>query len=221
MVRGGKVKKSYRAADQDVAKGSEEYYLEQEGEAFIDFQDIEFDIAHLDLVKAGANEWEQDDSTEDLEYTEAEKKTLNKPFRLKDGKKKEWGICKKSKDCQCDYGKVFIQFGKHVGWISSCQGELNAWRYAGIDEDGFITEVVEKKQVSDYATAGYYYWSKGSDVVKYAEQMIEDNSRTNGEFYVAPVYNWAVLDGKRIGVFMVDKCYSLGTPEDLKEYLNG
>jgi hypothetical protein len=88
MVRGGKVKKSYRAADQDVAKGSEEYYLEQEGEAFIDFQDIEFDIAHLDLVKAGANEWEQDDSTEDLEYTEAEKKTLNKPFRLKDGKKK-------------------------------------------------------------------------------------------------------------------------------------
>jgi len=51
--------------------------------------------------------------------------------------------------------------------------------------------------------------------------MIEDNSRTNGEFYVAPVYNWAVLDGKRIGVFMVDKCYSLGTPEDLKEYLNG
>jgi hypothetical protein len=52
------------------------------------FANIEFDIAHLDLVMAGANEWEQDDSTEDLEYTEAEKKTLNKPFRLKDGKKK-------------------------------------------------------------------------------------------------------------------------------------
>jgi hypothetical protein len=88
MVKGGKVKKSYRAADQDVAKGSEDYYLEQEGEAFIDFANIEFDIAHLDLVMAGANEWDQDDSTEDLEYTEAEKKTLNKPFRLKDGKKK-------------------------------------------------------------------------------------------------------------------------------------
>ena len=62
---------------------------------------------------------------------------------------------------------------------------------------------------------------KGSDFVKYAEQMIKDNSRTNGEFYVAPVYNWAVLDGKRVGVFMVDKLYSLGTPEDLQEYLNG
>ena len=88
MVRGGKVKKSYRAADQDVARGSEDYYLEREGEAFVDFEDIEFDIAHIDLVKVEANEWEQDDCTEDLEYTEAEKKNLNKPFRLKDGKKK-------------------------------------------------------------------------------------------------------------------------------------
>ena len=40
MVRGGKVKKSYRAADQDVAKGSEEYYIENEGEAFIDFANL-------------------------------------------------------------------------------------------------------------------------------------------------------------------------------------
>jgi len=95
MVRGGKVKKSYRAADQDVAKGSEEYYLENEGEAFVDFQDIEFDIAHLDLVMAGANEWEQDAEAEDLEFSDAEKKTLNKPFRLKDGKKK-FGVYVKS-----------------------------------------------------------------------------------------------------------------------------
>ena len=79
--------------------------------------------------------------------------------------------------------------------------------------------IEKKKQISEYATAGYYYWSKGSDFVKYAEQMIEDNSRTNGEFYVAPVYNWAIKDGKKIGVFMVDKLHSLGTPEDLKEYL--
>jgi len=88
MVRGGKVKKSYRAADQDVAKGSEDYYIQNESEAFTDFEHIEFDVAHIDLVKVGANEWEQDDCTEDLEYTEAEKKNLNKPFRLKDGKKK-------------------------------------------------------------------------------------------------------------------------------------
>jgi len=50
--------------------------------------------------------------------------------------------------------------------------------------------------------------------------MIEENSRTNGEFYVAPVYNWAVRDGKKIAISQVDKVYELGTPEYLEKYLH-
>lgn len=92
MVRGGKVKESYRAADQDVAKGSDNYYIEEEGRAFIEYQDIEFDLAHIDLIKVDANFWEQDDCTEEIEYSEAEKKTLNKPFRLPSGSKKKFGV---------------------------------------------------------------------------------------------------------------------------------
>jgi len=88
MQRGGKVKKSYRAADQDVAKGSEEYYIEKHGQAFDDFEDIEFNLAKIDLLKAGIEVWDQDQEAEDLDFSEAEKKTLNKPFRLKGGKKK-------------------------------------------------------------------------------------------------------------------------------------
>jgi dTDP-glucose pyrophosphorylase len=120
-----------------------------------------------------------------------------------------------------DIEKLFEMCEQFDGVIPCFYGEGNAWSYARTLDNGYVQEVAEKKQISNYATAGYYYWKKGSDFVKYAEQMIKDNSRTNGEFYVAPVYNWAVKDGKRVGVFMVDKCYSLGTPEDLKEYLNG
>ena len=120
-----------------------------------------------------------------------------------------------------DVERLFEMCEQFDGVIPCFYGEGNAWSYARTLDDGYVQEVAEKKQISNTATAGYYYWKKGSDFVKYAEQMIEDNSRTNGEFYVAPVYNWAVLDGKRIGVFMVDKCYSLGTPEDLQEYLSG
>ena len=50
--------------------------------------------------------------------------------------------------------------------------------------------------------------------------MIEENSRTNGEFYVAPVYNWAIKDGKKIKISQVDKIYELGTPEYLEGYLS-
>jgi len=119
-----------------------------------------------------------------------------------------------------DIERLFEMCEQFDGVIPCFYGEGNAWSYARTLDNGYVQEVAEKKQISKYATAGYYYWKKGSDFVKYAEQMIKDNSRTNGEFYVAPVYNWAVKDGKRVGVFMVDKCYSLGTPEDLEEYLN-
>jgi dTDP-glucose pyrophosphorylase len=120
-----------------------------------------------------------------------------------------------------DVERLFEMCEQFDGVIPCFYGEGNAWSYARTLDNGYVQEVAEKKQISKYATAGYYYWKKGSDFVKYAEQMIKDNSRTNGEFYVAPVYNWAVKDGKRVGVFMVDKLYSLGTPEDLQEYLNG
>ena len=67
---------------------------------------------------------------------------------------------------------------------------------------------------------GIYYWAKGSDYVKYAEQMITNDTRVNGEFYVCPVFNEAVADKKKIKTFHVDKMWGLGTPEDLEVFLN-
>jgi len=93
------------------------------------------------------------------------------------------------------------------------------WSFAKLDENGFITEIAEKKPISDIATVGIYYWNKGSDYVKYAEQMIEKNVRVNNEFYVAPVYNEAILDGLKFKPFNISKMWGLGTPEDLKTYL--
>ena len=94
------------------------------------------------------------------------------------------------------------------------------WSFAKTDNDGFVTEVAEKKPISDNATVGVYYWSKGSDYVKYAEQMIEKNNRVNGEFYVCPVYNEAIGDDKKIKTFHIDKMWGLGTPEDLEVFVN-
>ena len=95
MVRGGKVKKSYRAADGDIAKCSEDYFIEKPESAYNDYSDIEFDLANIDLVKADIMSWEQDAEAEELEFSDADKKTLNKPFRLKGGKKK-FGVYVKS-----------------------------------------------------------------------------------------------------------------------------
>jgi HAD superfamily hydrolase (TIGR01509 family) len=93
------------------------------------------------------------------------------------------------------------------------------WSFAKVNEYGYVTEVAEKNPISDIATVGVYYWAKGSDYVKYAEQMIEKNIRTNNEFYTCPVFNEAIGDGKKIKTFNIEKMWGLGTPEDLKYYL--
>jgi HAD superfamily hydrolase (TIGR01509 family) len=93
------------------------------------------------------------------------------------------------------------------------------WSFVKVNEYGYVTEVAEKNPISDIATVGIYYWSKGSDYVKYAEQMIEKNIRTNNEFYTCPTFNEAIGDGKKIKTFNIEKMWGLGTPEDLKYFL--
>ena len=49
--------------------------------------------------------------------------------------------------------------------------------------------------------------------------MIEKDIRVNNEFYVCPVFNQAIEDKKQIRIFDIKKMWGLGTPEDLKSYL--
>jgi len=94
------------------------------------------------------------------------------------------------------------------------------WSFVKTNSRGYITEVAEKKPISDIATCGIYWYRKGSDFVKYAEQMIDKNIRVNNEFYIAPVYNELISDHKTLIPFYVNKMWGLGTPEDLRYYLD-
>lgn len=112
-----------------------------------------------------------------------------------------------------------MQENKLDGSIITFTSTHPMFSFAKSDETGVVTEVAEKNPISNQATTGHYYWSKGSDYVKYAEQMIASNIRVNNEFYVCPVYNEAIRDGKTIKTYQIDKMWSLGTPEDLNHYL--
>ena len=105
------------------------------------------------------------------------------------------------------------------GGILTFKATHPKWSFAKIGDNGFVTEVAEKKVISDDATVGIYYWKHGSDYVKYAEQMIAKNIRTNNEFYICPVFNEAIQDGKKIRVKKVDHMWGIGTPEDLNTFL--
>jgi dTDP-glucose pyrophosphorylase len=85
--------------------------------------------------------------------------------------------------------------------------------------DGFITETAEKKVISDNATVGVYYWKHGKDFVKSSNQMIDKNIRTNGEFYLCPIYNELILNGGKVINHEVNEMIGMGTPEELDNFL--
>lgn len=96
------------------------------------------------------------------------------------------------------------------------------WSFARINNEGMVLEVREKVPISDLATVGIYYFSKGKDFVDNAVDMIINNDRVNNEFYTCPVYNYLIGKGRKIGVFLIDQLqmHGLGTPEDLEKYLS-
>jgi UDP-N-acetylglucosamine diphosphorylase / glucose-1-phosphate thymidylyltransferase / UDP-N-acetylgalactosamine diphosphorylase / glucosamine-1-phosphate N-acetyltransferase / galactosamine-1-phosphate N-acetyltransferase len=101
--------------------------------------------------------------------------------------------------------------------------ELNPkWSFAKVDDSGVVTEVQEKKAISEFATVGIYYFSRGDIFVSSAIDMIINNDRVNNEFYTCPVYNYAISEGAKIGIYNIDfsKMHGIGTPEDLNKYMN-
>lgn len=105
------------------------------------------------------------------------------------------------------------------GLIMTFEADHPKWSYCRMGEHGRVTEVIEKKVVSNEATVGIYNFRRGSDFVRAAEQMIAADIRTNNEFYVAPAYNELIAEGTKVGVARTGReyegMYGLGTPEDL------
>lgn len=106
-------------------------------------------------------------------------------------------------------GAIFTFYSTHPKWsyVKRAPGTTT------------IVEVAEKKPISHDATCGVYWWRKGSDFVKYVDEMIAANDRTLGEFYICPAYNYAIKDGKKISAIPVRAMHGLGTPEDLDVFL--
>jgi dTDP-glucose pyrophosphorylase len=106
------------------------------------------------------------------------------------------------------------------GSILTFYANETKWSYAKTDEHGLVVEVREKEVISEFATVGLYYFSRGRDFVNSAVKMIANNDRVNNEFYTCPVYNYAISAGLKIGVYNIDKnaMYGLGTPEDLENF---
>lgn len=102
------------------------------------------------------------------------------------------------------------------GFILTFKANNPAYSYAELDSEGYVKRTAEKEVISENAAVGIYYFRKGSDFVKYGNDMINRNLRTNNEFYVCPLYNLMIQDNKKVKTQQVEKMYLMGTPTELE-----
>jgi dTDP-glucose pyrophosphorylase len=107
--------------------------------------------------------------------------------------------------------------------IMCMKGSDPKWSFAAVDEEGIVTRVAEKEVISDLATVGIYNFRHGADFVWAAEEMIAQGHTVNGEYYVAPTYNFLTKRNIKTGTYLIgtdgNGMHGIGTPADLELFL--
>jgi len=94
--------------------------------------------------------------------------------------------------------------------------------YVKVNHQGSAVQFAEKEVISNISLNGIHYWKQGKYFVDSAEAMISKDDRApNGEFYIAPTYNYMISTGKNVGIYHIPNEYhhAVGVPIDLERYL--
>jgi putative flippase GtrA len=91
------------------------------------------------------------------------------------------------------------------------------------DDAGGVTGVSVKVPISDepmrdHAVIGAFTFRRAGDFLAATDQMIAEDSRIKGEFYVDQAINFALRQGRQGRVVEVDRYICWGTPRDLEVY---
>lgn len=105
------------------------------------------------------------------------------------------------------------------GGIVTFESTHPKYSFVRLDDEGFVVECAEKKPISRIATAGVYYFRRGSDFVEGAKLMIKKDIRTNDQFFVCPVYNELISKNMKIRKYDIDKVWSFSVPEEVDYFV--
>ncbi len=79
---------------------------------------------------------------------------------------------------------------------------------------------VSDNPIRDHAIVGTFWFRRGRDFVKGAEDMIAADDRVNGEFYVDQVFRYILRAGLKTEVLELERYLCWGTPADYEAYEN-
>lgn len=78
------------------------------------------------------------------------------------------------------------------------------YSYVRLNVDGFVEEVAEKRPISRFATAGFFWFKQGSQFINAAQSMLLKRAEVSGNFFISPTLNELILKRKIIGIFEIE-----------------
>lgn len=101
------------------------------------------------------------------------------------------------------YMGIYVQLGNKSGFVEI--------------KDGQIINFIEKVNISNLASSGFYIVSSGKDLIFAFEKQFKNNKTLNGEFYVGPAFNFLFKKIKVYPIPVLSK-YDLGNCEDIEYF---
>lgn len=94
------------------------------------------------------------------------------------------------------------------------------YSYVRLDAKGMVSEASEKNPISRNAVASFYWFAKGKDFVRAAQDMIRKDANIGGLFYICPTLNEYVLRNQRVGTHPIElkQYHPLKTERHLQSY---
>jgi len=93
------------------------------------------------------------------------------------------------------------------------------YSYAKVDENNYLVETKEKEVISSHAITGVYYFKSLEQFRDSVIDLVVESDLSKGEFYMSNVYNHLKKLTSKISVFDIKHFDCVGTPEQLKQYI--
>ena len=95
------------------------------------------------------------------------------------------------------------------------------YSYIKLDENNIITDIIEKKKISDNANTGIYCFNNIDELYYYSKYIVDNEIKFNNEFYTSCVIYETIKDSKIFkGIELnSNNVFNLGSPEQLNTYI--
>ena len=107
---------------------------------------------------------------------------------------------------------------KCAGLISVSNAPGDQWSFARVDKHENVVEVAEKRRISNHASTGMYYFSHGRTFSSAAEDIIKNQRKIKGEYYIMPLYQYLIKMGEIVNLSKAIAMWDLGTPKSVAAF---